>query len=97
MLLAAEETAEHAVEAAGWFLENAWLIPLIPAVAFFVILLFGKKMPRGGSEVGIASMVAALVIAAGAAFQWIDRVDAGHGEEIAPVIKQWSSLFGHEP
>ena len=90
MLLAAEETAGHAVEAAGWFLENAWLIPLIPAVAFFVILLFGKKMPRGGSEVGIASMVAALVIAAGAAFQWIDRVDAGHGEEIAPVIKQWT-------
>ena len=86
MLLAAEETAH----AAGWFLENAWLIPLIPFVAFFVILLLGKRMPRGGSEVGIASMVAALVIAAGAAFQWIDRVDAGHGEEIEPVVKQWT-------
>jgi NADH-quinone oxidoreductase subunit L len=85
MLLAAQETA-----AAGWFLEHAWLIPLIPAVAFFVILLFGKRMPKGGSEVGIASMVAALVISAGAAFQWVDRVDAGHGEEIAPVIKQWT-------
>ena len=47
-------------------------------------------MPRGGSEVGIASMVAAFVIAAGAAFQWIDRVDAGHGEEIEPVITQWT-------
>jgi NADH-quinone oxidoreductase subunit L len=90
MLLAAEETAEHAAEAAGWFLENAWLIPLIPFLAFFVILLFGKKMPKGGSEVGIASMVAALVIAAGAAFQWIDRVNAGHGEEIEPVVKQWT-------
>ena len=86
MLLAAEETAA----AAGWFLENAWLIPVIPFVAFFIILLFGKKMPRGGSEVGIASMVGALVIAAGTAFQWIDRVDAGHGEEIEPVIKQWT-------
>ena len=86
MLLAAEETAH----AAGWFLENAWLIPAIPFVAFFVILLLGKRMPKGGSEVGIASMVAALVIAAGAAFQWIDRVDAGHGEEIEPVVKQWT-------
>ena len=25
--------------AAGWFLENAWLIPLIPGIAFFVIIL----------------------------------------------------------
>ena len=32
----AEET-EAAVHAAGWFLEHAWLIPLIPAVAFFLI------------------------------------------------------------
>ncbi len=87
MLLAADETAVHA---AGWFLENAWLIPVIPFVAFFVILLFGKRMPRGGSEVGIASMVAALVIAAGTAFQWIDRVDSSHGEEVAPLIKQWT-------
>ena len=86
MLLAAEETAA----AAGWFLENAWLIPVIPFVAFFIILLLGKRMPRGGSEVGIASMVAALVIAAGAAFQWIDRVDSAHGEEVTPVIKQWT-------
>jgi NADH-quinone oxidoreductase subunit L len=90
MLLAVEETAEHGAAAAGWFLENAWLIPLIPAIAFFGIIMFGKRMPRGGSELGIASMTASLVIAAGAAFQWIDRVDAGHGEEIEPVVKQWT-------
>ena len=34
-MLLAQETSEHTVEAAGWFLENAWLIPLIPGVAFF--------------------------------------------------------------
>ena len=90
MLFAAEETAEHAVEAAGWFLENSWLIPLIPGIAFFVILLFGKRLPKGGSEVGIASMTASLVIAAGAAFQWIDRVDSSHGEHVGPVIRQWT-------
>ena len=85
----AQETA-HAVESAGWFLEHAWLIPLIPAIAFFGIIFFGKRLPKGGSELGILSMVAALVIAAGASLQWIDRVDAAHGEEVAPVVKQWT-------
>ena len=88
MLLAAE-TAELG-HSAGWFLEQAYLIPLIPAIAFFIIIFVGKRLPWGGSEVGLISMVASLVIAAGAAMQWIDRVNAGHGEEIEPVIRQWT-------
>ena len=71
----AEET-EAAVHAAGWFLEHAWLIPVIPAVAFFLIIGFGKRMPRGGSEIGIASMLGSLTFAAGAAYQWVQRVNA---------------------
>ena len=43
---------------AGWFLENAWLIPVIPGVAFFVIILFGKRLPMTAAEVGLASMAA---------------------------------------
>ena len=88
----AEEAAGEAVHAAGWFLEHAWLIPLIPAVAFFLIIFFGKKMPKGGSEIGIASMVASFVIAAGAAYQWIDLLH--HTEEPEPITKTvtwWSS------
>ena len=38
----------------GWFLENAWLIPVIPGIAFVVIILFGKRLPMKGSEVGVA-------------------------------------------
>jgi len=87
MLLANEEGAEHAVHAAGWFLEHAWLIPVIPAAAFFLIILFGKRLPKGGSEIGLASMVAALVIAAGTAYQWIDLV--GSTEHAEAVIKKW--------
>jgi NADH-quinone oxidoreductase subunit L len=79
----AEDAAGEAVHAAGWFLEHAWLIPVIPAVAFFLIIFLGKKMPRGGSEIGIASMVASLVISAGATYQWIQW--SHHSEE--PVIK----------
>ncbi|MCA1692199.1 MAG: NADH-quinone oxidoreductase subunit L [Actinobacteria bacterium] len=53
------------------FLANAWLIPLIPAVAFFVILFFGKKMPKKGAEIGILAIGASTVLAVLAAVQWI--------------------------
>ena len=28
-----------------WFLEHAWIIPLIPAVSFALILAVGKRLP----------------------------------------------------
>jgi NADH-quinone oxidoreductase subunit L len=65
----------------GWFLENAWLIPLIPGIGFALILLVGKRLPMQGSEIGIATMAASLVIATGAAYQWIQRVDSAHEGE----------------
>jgi NADH-quinone oxidoreductase subunit L len=86
-MFALDETAENAEVAIGWFLEHAWLIPLIPAVAFFLIIGFGKKLPKGGSEIGLAAMISAFVIAAGATVQWINYV--GHGEEAEPIIKTW--------
>ena len=89
-MLLAQESSEHAAEAAGWFLQNAYLIALIPAIAFVLIILFGRRLPKGGSEIGIASMLAALVIAAGATYQWIDRVRSSHGEEVEPVIRDWT-------
>ena len=46
----------------GWFLDHAWLVPLIPAVSFVVILLFGRRMPRQGSEVGIAAIGASFLL-----------------------------------
>jgi NADH-quinone oxidoreductase subunit L len=99
MVLAAEETAGHAAGvASGWFLENAWLIPVIPGIAFFLILFFGKKMPRGGSEFGIASMLASLTLSAGAVWQWIDSMSvhkkATGNYDLEPVIREivwWQS------
>ena len=79
MLFAAEEVTNGG--SAGWFLTHAWLIPVIPAVGFAVIILIGKRLPRKGSEVGIAALAAAFVLALGTAIQWIQRVeDAGAGE-----------------
>ena len=77
----------------GWFLENAWLIPLIPGIAFALILLFGKRLPQGGSEVGIASMAASLVLAAGATVQWIQRVDSA-GEHSGGALGALQAFAG---
>jgi NADH-quinone oxidoreductase subunit L len=72
-----------------WFLEHAWLIPAVPFIAFFVILLGGKKMPGKGAEIGIASMLGSLVFAIGTAYQWIHRVPKGE-TYVGPVIKTWT-------
>ncbi len=66
---------------AGWFLEHAWLIPVVPGIAFWLIILFGKRLPMKGSELGLLSMGTSLVLAAGTAYQWIQRVDDAHAAE----------------
>jgi NADH-quinone oxidoreductase subunit L len=57
-----------------WFLDNAWLVPLIPAVSFWVILFFGKRMPKGGSEIGIVAVFASFVLSVGAGLNWISHI-----------------------
>ena len=49
----AESVPSKTVQATGWFLETAWLIPALPALSFFLILFFGKKMKYKGAEFGI--------------------------------------------
>lgn len=56
-------------------LDNAWLIPLLPAISFLVILFFGKHLPKKGAEVGIGALTASFVIALLGALEWI-------GEEV---------------
>ncbi len=91
-----------AAESAGWFLEHAWLIPVIPSIAFALIIGFGKKLGRPvghGAYIGIASMLASFVIAAGTAYQWIQRSNDTAAEEfVAPVIKKivWWRSGGFE-
>jgi NADH-quinone oxidoreductase subunit L len=80
--------ANEAVAAtSGWFLDHAFLIPIIPAVAFVVIIFFGKRLPMKGSEVGIASMAASLVLAVGTTVQWVQRVNSVGGEEAGALSR----------
>src|SRR5690606_17168674 len=62
-----------------------WILPAIPAASFLLILAFGKRMPRGGSEIGIAAVGAAFVLSLFVGGAWIDRVNnppaSDHGTE----------------
>ena len=73
-----------------WFLTHAWIIPAIPAAAFVVILLLGRRLPNQGAPVGVLAVFTSFVLSLLTAFQWMDRVDgaeeaaegaAGHGAE----------------
>ena len=61
-------------------LDAAWLIPTLPALSFFAILLFGKRFPRKGSELGILAVGVSFVLSCVALGQWIDRVESVTGK-----------------
>ncbi len=42
-------------------MEQAWLLPAIPAAAFVIIALFHNYLPRKGDFVGVAAVIAAFV------------------------------------
>ena len=67
-------------EGGTWLLRNAWLIPLLPGLSFVGILFFGKRMPRGGSELGIALVGIAFVLSLLTAAAWIDHRDNFEGD-----------------
>ena len=91
MNLFASESEVLAPLVSGWFLEHAWLIPVVPVIAFALIILFGKRLPMKGSELGVLSMLSSLVLAAGAGYQWIQRTNSATEEQfVEPVVKSWS-------
>ncbi len=73
-----------------WILRNVWIIPFIPAMSFLAILFFGKRMKFKGAEIGIASVLAALVLAVIANVAWFDHRDNyeshGAGEDAAGLL-----------
>lgn len=44
-------------------LDNAWLIPLFPLIAFVLLLVFGRKLRESSAIVGILATLASLVMA----------------------------------
>jgi NADH-quinone oxidoreductase subunit L len=76
-------------------LDNAWIIPLIPAASFVLILLFGKRLPRKGSEIGIAAVGIAFLLALVTNVQWFQHVD-DDGHASGPVAEAVAD-DGHAP
>jgi NADH-quinone oxidoreductase subunit L len=70
MLAQAHETAEAAAHSAG-IRGLAWLIPVLPLAAFWVIVFFGKRTPGKGAYIGMAATGASLLIGLGSFLQAI--------------------------
>ena len=61
--LLAVETAERTAEITGFgksLLENAWVVPALPVLSFLLILFFGKRMHKNGTEFGIPAVFLSL-------------------------------------
>jgi NADH:ubiquinone oxidoreductase subunit 5 (subunit L)/multisubunit Na+/H+ antiporter MnhA subunit len=43
-------------------MEDAWLLPAIPAAAFAVLALFRNALPRKGDWLGIAAILASFLL-----------------------------------
>ncbi len=86
-LAVADETVAYgpsSTDSAGFFLDYAWLVPLLPALSFLVILLFGKRMRGGGAGLGIAAVSGSFLLSIGALITWFGHRDEAH-EGVAAV------------
>jgi NADH-quinone oxidoreductase subunit L len=74
-----------------FFLRNAWLVPAIPAVCFFLILFFGKRSPGEGAGIGIVGVGASFGLSVLTAAKWISW-----GADRHPVERhvKWFDLGG---
>ncbi|GAA0367341.1 NADH-quinone oxidoreductase subunit L [Bacillus horti] len=67
-------------------IEYAWLIPLLPLLAFILLVAFGRQLKQASAWVGIAFMGGSFVIAVMTLLERI-RID-----EHIPVVLEWLSL-----
>ncbi|NLE18241.1 MAG: NADH-quinone oxidoreductase subunit L [Propioniciclava sp.] len=79
-----------------WFLDNVWILPALMGLSFLSILLFGKRFPRKGHEIGIFFVAIAFVLSLFTAGSWISRVnDDGHHAAFADVPAHCSGVAAH--
>ena len=70
---------------------HAYLIPLLPIAAFFLIVFFGKRLPLKGAEIGIAAVTVGLVMAVSILTKFIGSNGAEHARVIA---RSWFPFGG---
>ncbi|MCE5313814.1 MAG: NADH-quinone oxidoreductase subunit L [Armatimonadota bacterium] len=65
-------------------IDYTWLIPLLPVVAFVLIIAFGRKLPGQGAYVAIFGMLSSLVMSAIVAAQWFLGAHEGPFSVVVP-------------
>src|SRR3954451_931577 len=81
-------------------LSHVWIIYALPFASFWLILLFGKRLPRYGDFLGIGALGIGWVLSVVAAVQWIRQATVGEGEEairhaVDTKLWTWFSIGGH--
>src|SRR4051812_41552421 len=81
-------------------LTHVWIIFALPALPFWLIILFGKRLPRHGDFIGIAAISASWVLSLVTFAQWINRPEVGEGEEkfrhaVETNLFTWFKLGSH--
>ena len=56
-------------------IHQAWLIPALPAIAFFLIVFVGKRTPGGGAPIGIAAVGVSFVMSLLVLFHFVHGGD----------------------
>ena len=54
-------------------LYDIWVIPAITSAAFVLILLFGRRLPNKGAEIGLVALAMTFALATVGVFEWVAR------------------------
>jgi NADH-quinone oxidoreductase subunit L len=82
ILLQAEEAVEGAAAPPNWFVDNAWLIVLLPLLAAAMTLFLGKRTPGKGAVYGIVGVGASLVLSLGVLWQFVEHGGATYERSV---------------
>lgn len=75
-------------------IEYTWLIPLVPVVAFVLIIAFGRKLPGEGAYVAIAGMLASLGMSIALGVQWFLLGGAHDHHGVFTTTTRWMPVGG---
>jgi len=66
-------------------LHYVWLMPATMALSFVLILFFGKRLPKKGSEIGIAAVGLCFLFAIFCAAAWFHHADEARHAAAPPA------------
>src|ERR1700746_2257614 len=72
------------------FLDNIWLIPLLPALGAAIMFFFGRKLQKSSvSAVCVGAVVLAFLFACGAVSQYTTYAHDNPGKPFQVIVYTW--------